>query len=93
MSRSFVKGKFMLSRFGIIFAPPEFPDDEDKARLARVLNTLLVSGILFLFFSAPMQYLLYFAEKPFNALTVLVLLVIMGAACRLLQHGLFRGDL
>jgi len=36
----------MLTKFLRLFAPPVFDDDEDKTRLARILNTLLLSLII-----------------------------------------------
>jgi hypothetical protein len=79
-----------MVRIRKIFSPPVFPDDEDKTRQVRVLNTLIVSSILFLVFYGIIGIPFIFVEKLYNSLTVLALLVILGAAYQLMRRGLFR---
>jgi hypothetical protein len=38
----------MLPHIQGLFAPPVFENDEDKTRMAKVLNTVLVAMMLFL---------------------------------------------
>jgi PAS domain S-box-containing protein len=90
MSDSSVKGKSMALRIRAILAPPEFPDDEDKTRLANVLNTLLLSGLVFLAFFGLIGIPFIFAEKLLNSILALVFLVNSGVAYYLMRHGQVR---
>ncbi len=84
------KWRIMLARIRGIFAPPEFTDDEDKTRLAKVLNTLLISAMLLLVFLGGIAVPLFFVEKLYNILAGLVFLVIIGLAFWLMRRGRVR---
>ena len=55
----------MLSRIKGIFAPPVFPEDEDKTRLARVLNSLLFYTIAYLAIYGIIVIPFFLTEKLF----------------------------
>jgi PAS domain S-box-containing protein len=76
-----------ITRIRRIFAVPVFPDDEDKTRLANVLNTLLVSTTLLLVFWGGIAVPFIFVEKLYNAIAGLVFLVIIGVAYWLMRRG------
>ena len=80
----------MLSRIRRIFAPPEFPDDEDKTRLARLLHTLIVSALLFLLFVGFIVTPFLVVEKLFNSLASLALFADLCVAYVLMRRGHLR---
>ena len=65
----------MLSRLRAFFAPPIFPQDEDKTRQAAVLNTLLLSVLAFLILDILVATPFIYSEKFFNNLAALMMLV------------------
>ena len=85
-----MKGKALFSRIGRMIAPPEFPEDEEKTRLAGVLNTLLFTTAVILFFWACIAIPFIFTEKLFNSLGVLVLFFFIGVSYRLIHLGRVR---
>ena len=80
----------MLKRIRQFFSPPIFPDDEDKTRTARVLNTLLVIAMVFLIFLAGVAVPFIFASKLYNLLILLVLFGVTGTARWLMWRGHIR---
>jgi PAS domain S-box-containing protein len=90
MDKFFVKIKTMLSRIRRIFAPPKFPDDEDKTRQARLLNTLFVSAMLFLFFLGLIAVPFIFVEKLYNTLAGLAFIVTLWGEYMLMRRGRVR---
>jgi signal transduction histidine kinase len=68
----------MLNRLQIFFAPPVFPEDEEKTRRAAVLNTLLLSTLVFLLLDVLIATPFVFAEKFFNTLAALLMLGVVG---------------
>jgi PAS domain S-box-containing protein len=85
-----VRVKHFFSLLRKFVAPPVFANDEEKTRQAMLLNTLLVSVLLFLAFVGCIAVPLFFAEKLFNSVAVLVLFVIMGVAFRMMRGGRVR---
>ena len=77
----------MLSRIKGIFAPPVFPEDEDKTRLARVLNSLLFYTIVYLVLYGIIVIPFFLTEKLFYEVLILTLLVIMGVATLVMRRG------
>ena len=82
----------MFSRIKAFFAPPEFPDDEDKTRLSRKLNTLFLIAILFVAFYGGIAVPLLFVEKFLNTIVVLALLIFLGIAYWLMRLGKLRAS-
>ena len=80
----------MLSRVKGFLAPPEFPDDNEKTRLAKALSTLLLSAIAFLFFFLCIAIPFIFTEKLIDASLVLVLMGLMAWAYLLIKRGRVR---
>ncbi|MBN1659057.1 MAG: GAF domain-containing protein [Anaerolineae bacterium] len=79
----------MLAYAKKLFAPPGFPDDENKTRTARVLNTLVWSSIIVLVMAAIVSSTL-FAEKRLSLLFVTALLVPTVVSHLLLRFGRVR---
>jgi len=80
----------MLNRLRIIFSPPVFLRDEEKTRQAAVLNTLLISTLVFLFLDILIATPFIFAEKFFNALAALFMLAVVGLCFWLMRIGRVR---
>jgi two-component system cell cycle sensor histidine kinase/response regulator CckA len=79
-----------LARTQAFFAPPFFPDDEDKTRAARVLNTLLLTMMLFLVAMGGILVPFVFAEKLYNGLFILAAFLMFALAYWLMQRGRVR---
>jgi signal transduction histidine kinase len=77
----------MLNRLQIFFAPPVFPEDEERTRQAAVLNTLLISTLAFLILDVLIATPFIFAEKFFNTLSALLLLAVLGLCFWLMRAG------
>jgi hypothetical protein len=58
----------MLDRVRAFFAPPVFPQDEEKTRRAAVLNMFLIGGCGILVLNLAIAVPFIFSEKFFNAL-------------------------
>ena len=80
----------MRARIRAFFTPPVFPDDEEKTRQARLLHTLLLSGMLLLILLSCIAVPFVFAEKTYNSIAIVVVFVIMGAAYWLVRNGRVR---
>ena len=80
----------MLKRIRQFFSPPVFPGDEDKTRTAMVLNTLLVTNLLFLIFLAGVAVPFFFANKLHNLLSILLVLLMTVLARWLMWRGRVR---
>ncbi len=80
----------MLARLRKFLAPPIFTGDEDKTRQASVLNTLLVASMILLVFTALIAVPFIFAERVFDSLMILSLLIITGFAYWLMRGGRVR---
>jgi PAS domain S-box-containing protein len=79
-----------LTRIKSFLAPPVFPDDQDKTRTARVLNTLLLAMMLFLIFAGAIVVPFVFVEKLYNGLVTLAFFLAVAAARWLMQRGRVR---
>jgi PAS domain S-box-containing protein len=79
----------MFAHIKQFFAPPVF-GDEDRTRMAKVLNTILVTGMLLLIFLGGVAVPFLFVEKLYNTLILLVLLLTLSVARWLMQHGHVR---
>lgn len=77
----------MLTRFRKFFSQPVFPDDEDKTRLARVLNTILLGSLAILLVLSLIAVPFLFHEKFLNSLSILVVFVIVGFSYGLMKRG------
>jgi signal transduction histidine kinase len=77
----------MLNRLRDLFASPAFPQDEEKTRRAEVLNTLLLSVLVFLILDILVATPFIYAEKFFNALAALLMLVVVGLSFWLMRAG------
>jgi PAS domain S-box-containing protein len=80
----------MVSRIKEFFAPPVFPEDEDKTRQAKVLNTLAISVLPVLLFYGAVAIPFIFVEKTYNAVALLILLADLGVVYRLMHRGRLR---
>lgn len=80
----------MLKRIRQFFAPPVFPDDEDKTRTAKVLNTLLVINLSFLTFIVGIAVPFFYANKLHNLLTALLIILATLLARWLMRRGRIR---
>jgi two-component system cell cycle sensor histidine kinase/response regulator CckA len=80
----------MLKRIRQFFSPPVFPDDEDKNRTARMLNTILVTTMTFLVFLGSVAVPFIFASKLYNLLIILVLILVTGISRWLMWRGHVR---
>jgi PAS domain S-box-containing protein len=80
----------MVSRIKKFFSPPVFPEDEDKTRQARVLNTLAISVLPVLLFYGVVAIPFVFVEKLYNLLALLILLANLGVVHRLMHRGRLR---
>ncbi|MCP4541377.1 MAG: response regulator [Chloroflexi bacterium] len=80
----------MLTRIQKLFAPPVFEDDEDKTRIAGVLNTLLVIMMSFLLFSGVIILPFVFVEKLGNLLLGLGYFFALAVAYGQMQRGRVR---
>jgi hypothetical protein len=76
----------MVSRIKKFFSPPVFPEDEDKTRQARVLNTLAISVLPVLLFYGVVAIPFVFVEKLYNLLALLILLANLGVVHRLMHR-------
>lgn len=81
------KGSLIVTDLRTFLAPPIFPEDEDKTRKARVLHTLLVSGMLFLVFVALIAIPFLFTERLYSSISTMALLIFMGLAYWLMHRG------
>jgi PAS domain S-box-containing protein len=72
------------------FTPPVFPGDEDKTRMAKVLNTLLLTSMLFLIFTGGILVPFVFVVKLYNGLFLLALFLVSAAAYWQMQRGHVR---
>jgi PAS domain S-box-containing protein len=79
-----------LTRIKEFFAPPVFPDDEDKTRAARVLNAILLVIMLLLIFVGGIAVPFVFVEKLYNGLFILAFFLTLAAARWLMQRGRVR---
>jgi hypothetical protein len=77
----------IVLRFRRLTAPPVFPDDEEKTNRAILLNTLLLSTILFLLLFLVVAIPFVFVEKLYNSLADLALIVTLGLAYLLMKRG------
>jgi signal transduction histidine kinase len=73
-----------------LFAPPVFDGDEDKTRTARMLNTILVAGILLAIFVLGIAVPFLFHEKLYNTAFALGFLLAFAAVRRLMRRGHLR---
>jgi PAS domain S-box-containing protein len=89
-SRSIIKGGYLLTRIRRVLAPPEFPEDEEKTRLARGLNILLLSTMVFLVLWGCIAIPFFLNQKLVNAIIGLVFLAIVGVAYWLMRQGRVR---
>ncbi len=80
----------LLSNIRIYFTPPEFPDDEDKNRQARLLHAILAGSILVLILGIFIAIPLFFAEKIINSILLAGLLAGMCLAYALMRRGRVR---
>jgi signal transduction histidine kinase len=80
----------MLTRLRSVLAAPTFPDDDEKSRQARVLNTLLLSGMLVVAFRGLAAIPFVFRAKLYNTIAIVVILAIMGLAYWLMHMGRVR---
>ncbi len=76
-----------ITHIKAFFAPPIFLDDEDKTRMAGVLNTLLLASMLFLTFTGSVLVPFVFAVKLYNGLLILALFLTSAIAYGLMQRG------
>ena len=80
----------MLDQIRKWLAPPVFEDDEDKTRAARVLNTLLVTVMLFLLFLIGIVIPFVFVEKLYSLVLALVVFLALVVARWQMRHGRVR---
>ncbi len=80
----------MLKRIQQFFSPPVFPGDEDKTRTARVLNTLLLTNLLFLIFLAGVAVPFFFVNKLHNLLVISLVILTTVFARWLMRRGRIR---
>jgi hypothetical protein len=77
----------MLSHIQRLFAPPVFENDEDKTRMAKVLNTLLVAMMLFLVLVGSIGIPFVLVRKLYDSIIVLGLFLVLLTA-HWLEYGL-----
>ena len=77
----------MLNRLRALVASPVFPQDQKKTHRAALLNTLLLSTLVFLILDILFATPFIFAEKFFNALTALLMLAVVGLSFWLMRAG------
>jgi PAS domain S-box-containing protein len=81
-----VKRGFPAAQVRLFLTPPEYPEDEEKTRQARLLHALLAGSILLLVAGIFVAVPLWFAEKRINTF-------LLGAALAVvcLAYGIMRG--
>jgi PAS domain S-box-containing protein len=77
----------MLTHIRKWLAPPVFEDDEDRTRAARVLNTLLVTSMLFMVFLGGIVIPFVFVEKLYNFVFALALFAAFAVARWQMKRG------
>ena len=77
----------MLNSLRAKLAPPVFPQDQKKTHQAALLNTLLLSTLVFLVLDILIATPFIFAEKYFNTLTALLMLALVGLCFWLMRAG------
>jgi PAS domain S-box-containing protein len=80
----------MLSHIQRLFAPPVFENDEDKTRMAKVLNTLLVAMMLFLVLVGSIGIPFVLVRKLYDSIIVLGLFLVLLTAHWLMRRGRVR---
>jgi hypothetical protein len=80
----------MLSHIQRWYAPPAFENDEDKTRMARVLNTLLAAMMLFLVLVGSIGIPFVLVRKLYDSIIVLGLFLVLVTAYWLMQCGHVR---
>ncbi len=81
-----MKRGFPAAQVKMFLTPPEYPEDEEKTRQARLLHALLAGSILLLLAGLFIAVPLWFAEKRINTF-------LLGAALAVvcLAYGIMRG--
>lgn len=77
----------ILERLSRVLSPPVFPDDEDRSRTAKVLNTLLWNLLAVLVLAAAIGVPFIFAARVASVVTLVALLAVMMVTRSLMLRG------